>query len=307
MRTVIVGLGNQGKKRLVVADDDVVATVDRFVPTAQCQHVQELPLGDFDAAIVSTSDHSKLGILRYLLSNGKHVMVEKPLLAANPEELTELEHIAGSTGAACYTAYNHRFEPNIVRLKKLLDQEGLGNLYLARLYYGNGTAQDVKNSPWRDHGVGVLSDLGSHLLDLTLYLFGKVDVPFELWSANQLETNCYDHVVFGSSGSPKLVLEATLLSWRNTFTMDVVGELGSAHINGLCKWGPSTLTIRKRVFPSGKPGECVQEVERPDPTWELEYQHFKQLCQEGATNIQNDQWINSVLSNLALTASQIRP
>jgi len=304
MRLAVVGLGVQGNKRITVAGDDVVATVDPVVATAQCRRVQDLALDEFDAAIVCTPDQSKIEILKYLLSNGKHVLVEKPLLAADEQDLADLEEIALSTGTVCYTAYNHRFEPHIVNLKNLLDQKALGDIYLARIFYGNGTAQDVKNSPWRDNGTGVLSDLGSHVLDMALFLFGERNAAFETWSANRLETKCYDHVVFGSVGRPVLEFEVTLLSWKNTFTVDVLGDLGSAHINGLCKWGPSTLTVRKRVFPSGKPEECVREVETPDPTWELEYEHFKQVCSEGVSNIQNDLWINTILEDLALTVAE---
>ena len=36
--------------------------------------------------------------------------------------------------------------------------------------------------------------------------------------------------------------------WKNSFNLDVIGEKGSAHINGLCKWGPSTLEIRKENY-----------------------------------------------------------
>jgi len=304
VKIAIVGLGVQGKKRMATAGDDVVATVDPVVPTAHCQQIQQLPLDDFDAAIVCTPDQSKIDILKYLLSNGKHVLVEKPLLAADTQELNELEEIARSAGTVCYTAYNHRFEPHIVNLKNLLDQTVLGNIYLARIFYGNGTALDVKNSPWRDSGVGVLSDLGSHVLDMSLFLFGDRNAAFKTWSANRLETSSYDHVVFGSEGKPVLEFEVTLLSWKNTFTVDVLGDLGSAHINGLCKWGPSTLTVRKRVFPSGRPEENVQEVISADPTWKLEYEHFKKVCRDGTTNIKNDQWINSILEDLALTAGQ---
>ena len=39
-------------------------------------------------------------------------------------------------------------------------------------FYGNGTAINVKNSTWRDVGQGVISDLGSHLIDLSDFLFG---------------------------------------------------------------------------------------------------------------------------------------
>ena len=93
-------------------------------------------------------------------------------------------------------------------------------------------------------------------------------------------------------------MEATLLSWRNSFGLDVFGELGSAHINCLCKWGPSTLTVRKRVLPSGRPEETNEVLEQPDPTWQLEFDHFLQLCRTGGTNLANDLWIYDKISQL---------
>ncbi len=307
MRTLIVGLGVQGHKRMVVAGEDVVGTVDPIVSRAQYKSIEQVPLDAFDAALVCTPDLVKLSIMGYLLSHGKHVLVEKPLLASDGEQLCRLREIAESTGAACYTAYNHRFEPHLIHLKELLDAQVIGTIYLAKFFYGNGTALDVKHSAWRDRGLGVLSDLGSHLLDLTLFFFGPMESKFESWSFSRFENAAFDHVLFGCTGKPVLELEGTLLSWRNTFTVDIFGEFGSAHLYGLCKWGPSTLTVRKRVFPSGKPDEDVQTIKCPDATWGIEYQHFKQLCQVGGTNVENDLWINSVLSNIAQTVQEELP
>jgi hypothetical protein len=93
-------------------------------------------------------------------------------------------------------------------------------------------------------------------------------------------------------------IEGTLLSWRNWFTLDVVGEKGSAHVVGLCKWGPSSLIVRTRVLPSGKPPEESRVLEQSDPTWALEYEHFKRLCRTGGTNIATDIWINDLLNGI---------
>jgi len=304
MRLAVVGLGIQGRKRIAVAEKDVVATVDPIVPDAQYKDLHEVPLDCFDAALVCTPDHVKLDLLRYLLSHGKHVLVEKPLLASSEEELLQLGEVARSKGAACYTAYNHRFEPHIARLKDVLDAQALGRLYFARIFYGNGTALEIKRSPWRDQGVGVLADLGSHLLDMVLFLLGPRDPKFEVWAFNRFENRTSDHVVFGSQIQPVLVLEATVVCWRNTFTLDIFGESGSAHIECLCKWGPSIFRIRTRVFPSGRPHEEVQTIEAADPTWALEYEHFKEACQMGSTNIENDLWINSAIRSIAQSVGE---
>ena len=295
MRVVVVGVGNQGRKRMAVAGDDVTATVDPVTSGAQYTAVEQVPLDSYDAALVCTSDGAKIDNLRYLLSHGKDVLVEKPLIAPDGERIAELGEIASSTGATCYTAYNHRFEPHVRRLKELLDDRGLGEVYTARLFYGNGTAADTRSSLWRDSGLGVLSDLGSHLLDLVAHLFGDGDREFQGWGLGRYENQSPDHVVFGSTGRPFFELEATLLSWRNTFTIDVLAAKGSAHVSGLCKWGPSTLTIRKRVYPSGVPQETVVIAEGPDPTWSAEYAHFRGLAGTGFTSIAGDMRVSAIL------------
>ena len=298
MNVIIIGLGNQGRKRLAAAGRDVVAMVDPVAPDATARAIQDVPLPRFDAALVCTPDNVKVELLTYLLSHGKHVLVEKPLLI-DADQAQRLKQLAQSSGAACYTAYNHRFEPHVMTLRRLLDQRIVGDVYLARGFYGNGTACDVKESLWRDHGLGVLSDLGSHLLDLALFWFGDAVGPFELWQGSRFENQAWDHVLFGAKGKPTLILEGSLLSWKNTFTVDVIGALGSAHIRGLCKWGPSTLTIRTRVLPSGRPQERIERIEQPDSTWRAEYAHFQQLCRTGVTTLDHDRWIATTLMEMA--------
>jgi predicted dehydrogenase len=317
MRCIIVGLGTQGKKRQAVARDDVVAVVDPVAPRAEYRSVYEVPRELYDAALVCTPDEAKPAVLRYLLANGKHVLVEKPLLAPDPATLNDLAAIARDMGTVCYTAYNHRFEPHVIRLQEIIESGQLGKIYLARFFYGNGTARDVQQSPWRDRGLGVLADLGSHLLDLSRFLLGDHRSAGSLpahraalscadetpalrsWQSLCLENRSYDHCVFGSSGTPALEFTVSLLSWRNTFSIDIIGDEGSAHVHGLCKWGPSIFTVRERVLPSGQPPEEVETLRMPDPTWEREYVHFGMLCRSKVTtDLSNDIWINDLLTGL---------
>jgi scyllo-inositol 2-dehydrogenase (NADP+) len=298
MRVIVVGLGVQGRKRLVVAGKEAVATVDPFNAEAQYRQVQDVPLTSYDAALLCTPDEAKLELISYLLANRKHLLVEKPLFAADPSDLMRLKKLAEQTRTVCYTAYNHRFEPHFVRMKQVIETGRLGKIYCVRMFYGNGTARLVRDSAWRDRGSGVLPDLGSHLLDTALFWFGKPSAPFDIYSCNRFENRSFDHFSFGANGSPVLQLEMTLLNWRNHFYADVFAENGSAHIQSLCKWGPSTFTLRDRKLPSGRPDEESVTLVQVDPTWELEYQHFKHLCESGQSNIENDIWINTVLNDL---------
>jgi len=298
MRVIIAGLGIQGKKRLAVAGADAVATVDPVNAEADYKSLADVPLGDYDAALVCTPDEAKIELLTYLLGRGKHALVEKPLLAPDNAALERLAALARQRRATCYTAYNHRFEPHFVRMRALLQSGELGRVYRCRMFYGNGTAADVRNSPWRDKGAGVLPDLGSHLLDTVLFWFGRLDHRFRVISCHRFENAAFDYFVVGAEGPPVLELDMTLLSWRNHFTCDLFAERGAAHIESLCKWGPSTFTRRQRKLPSGRPDEEAVTLVQADPTWAAEYEHFKRLCGSGESNIENDLWINQRLNEL---------
>jgi len=307
MRVIVVGLGVQGNKRRQIAGADVVATVDPLVPGADYRSLEDVLTDRYDAALLCIPDDPKVGLIRYLLNQKKNVLVEKPLISENQSDLEELASLVKRQGVVCYTAYNHRFEPHFVRLKETIESGTLGKLYRMRFFYGNGTARDVRNSPWRDKGGGVLHDLASHLLDTILFVFGSIPEDIHVWSANCFENNAFDHIICGAKMPVLVELEMSLLSWRNNFVAEVYGEDGSAHIESLCKWGPSTFTLRKRLLPSGRPPEESMTLVRADPTWELEYEYFKNLCKTGRTsNISNDLIINRHLKNLYREATSIK-
>jgi len=63
------------------------------------------------------------------------------------------------------------------------------------------------------------------------------------------------------------------------------------------------FTKRTRVLPSGRPAEQTETLVQEDPTWAIEYAHFKSLCHTGAqTDLSNDIWLNRVLQHLAADA-----
>jgi scyllo-inositol 2-dehydrogenase (NADP+) len=304
MRVVIVGFGVQGRKRLRVAGADGIGIVDPIAAEANWRDIKEVPLERYDGALVCTPDAPKMELLNYLLGHGKHVLVEKPLHAEREQDLGALEAIARRTGAVCYTAYNHRFEPHYVRMRDLVQSGRLGTIYRCRMFYGNGTARLVRDSAWRDQGAGVLPDLGSHLLDTARFWFGDIGENFRVVSVSRFENRAPDNVVIASdTARPKLEFEMTLLSWRNHFTCDVLAEKGTAHIESLCKWGPTTFTHRTRILPSGRPPEQSVTLVQDDPTWAIEYDHFKRLVAERvATDLGNDRWLLRVLGRLSTEA-----
>jgi scyllo-inositol 2-dehydrogenase (NADP+) len=306
MRVIVAGLGIQGYKRRKHAGSDYVASVDPVNKEAEYKDLRDVHLNSYDAVLACIPDEPKVELLKYALSKGKHVLVEKPLWAIRDEEIRELETIAKKNKALCYTAYNHRFEPHYIRMRDLISSGELGEIYSCRMFYGNGTARLVRDSLWRDQGDGVLPDLGSHLLDTCRFWFGTELGEFKMTTAHNFENVANDHVIISSeSNRPRIELEMTLCMWRNHFTCDILAEKGTAHIESLCKWGPTTFSHRVRVLPSGRPPENSIILTQEDPTWEAEYKHFKYLIKSGAvTDLSNDLWLQTNLRRLGEEAQK---
>lgn len=300
MRVVVAGMGVQGPKRRKSAGADYVASVDPVADGADYRRLEDVPLDAYDAVLACIPDEPKIELIGYCIENAKSVLVEKPLWAEDAHEIADLEARAKAAGVVVYTAYNHRFEPHYVRMRDLIASGELGDVYSCRMFYGNGTARLVRESAWRDAGAGVLPDLGSHLLDTCRFWFGDIADNFSVVSAHNFENKSPDHVVIASEGAlPRIELEMTMLMWKNHFTCDVLAEKGSAHIESLCKWDTTVFTKRSRILPAGRPPEERVSLNQPDPTWDLEYAHFKSLVESGAgTDLSTDLWLHRTLSRL---------
>lgn len=300
MRYLVVGLGNIGRKRRDVLGARCVATVDPVNRAADYQAPEACPPERYDAVVLAVPNQDKIGLLEQFLKGGKRVLVEKPLLFPDRAAAERMDRLAREHGAMWYTAYNHRFEPLVLALKRHLEAYAIGPVYRGRLFYGNGTVADVVGT-WRDEGLGVLEDLVPHLLDLAGYLLGCVGSDFVTWALARHEAKSFDHCVLATADR-RFVLEASFLSWRNTFAIELVGQRGSLHLHGLTKWGPSELIIRERVLPSGVPGERRQTAEGPDPTWARELEYFERLAQHGSSSTENDWWISRSILRAAVAA-----
>jgi predicted dehydrogenase len=299
LRYVVVGYGNIGAKRKAVLGDRCVATIDPFNPAADLRRSQDCPAGRYDAAVLAVPNDVKLELLAYFLGLGKHVLVEKPLLL-DPPAAEQLTRLASPTRAVWYTSYNFRFEPQLIALKRSLDAGDIGRVYRARLFYGNGTAGNLRGT-WRDAGYGVLEDMASHLVDVTGHVFGKAGCDFHVWVRSRHELKVPDHCVLASADR-EVVIEASFLSWRNRWLIEVTGERGSLEMDGLTKWGHSELTLRRRRFPSGVPEETRAAIAGPDVTWAGDLEHFEAEAAAGRTSRDNDLWITRTITQAAAGA-----
>ena len=100
MKSIVVGYGVQGHKRRNFAGPDYVGCVDPVSPEADYKSIGDVPLASYDAALVCVPDEPKFELLSYLLGNGKHVLVEKPLWVEKADGIARLEALARKIGRA---------------------------------------------------------------------------------------------------------------------------------------------------------------------------------------------------------------
>lgn len=129
---------------------------------------------DLDVIHVCTPNKSHSIITVDALHSGKHVMCEKPM-AKSYEEAKRMVDAAKDTGKKLTIGYQNRFRQDSQYLHKLCDENGLGEIYFAKAHAIRRRAVPT----WgvflneEEQGGGPLIDIGTHALDLTLWMMNN--------------------------------------------------------------------------------------------------------------------------------------
>ena len=146
-----------------------------------------------NAVYVATPVHLHAPQAIAALRAGKDVLVEKPM-ALNATEADDICRVAEQTGRRLAVAYYRRFWPRFQLVKDMLDRGDFCKIVLVRMALHSWYRPDP-NTPgvWRVRrdlsGGGVLSDVGSHRLDLLAWWFG---LPRQLVARVETLTHDYD-------------------------------------------------------------------------------------------------------------------
>ncbi len=132
---------------------------------------QDLLKLDLDAVYVCTPNRSHSYITVDALHSNKHVMCEKPM-AINAQEAQKMLDAAKETGKVLTVGYQNRFRPDSQYLKKTCLDGELGDIYFARANAIRRRAVPTWGVFLNEYeqGGGPLIDIGTHALDLTLWM-----------------------------------------------------------------------------------------------------------------------------------------
>ena len=147
---------------------------ERYPGITTYRSVEEL-LADtsIKLVVVATPNSSHFPIAMQALQAIKSVVVDKPV-ALSSAEIRELADLAGGIGLHLFPFHNRRFDSDFLTIRKLLDERCLGRLVHFESTFDRWRP-GLSTRAWKeepDQG-GLLLDLGTHLVDQALMLFGQ--------------------------------------------------------------------------------------------------------------------------------------
>lgn len=160
---------------------------------------------DLDAVYVTTPISSHSPIIKALFAKGitRNIFVEKTL-ALNYDQSKELCTHAKTVGGLTMVGYMKRFSVIFGKTRELLSQGSLGELkgFKAYAYSSDfgGVTKDSNSSASRG---GALSDLGCHVIDLALWMFGGLEIS-DVLSVVKNEAGSETSVSFTTVNSSRL-------------------------------------------------------------------------------------------------------
>jgi predicted dehydrogenase len=136
------------------------------------QSAQAFADPSIDLVVIATSNESHFGLAREALLAGKHVLVDKPC-TVTLEQTTELLTLARARGLVFTVFQNRRFDADFLSLQQTIQSGVLGRIVHFESHFDR--YRPVVPDRWREQalpGSGLWFDLGAHLVDQALALFG---------------------------------------------------------------------------------------------------------------------------------------
>lgn len=259
IRTALVGYGSVGEKMhapliTVCPDLELVAVVERrqekskekYPGVSIFRSLEALLEADAaDLIVIVTPNEFHFSQAKMALEAGKHVVVDKPV-TIHSREAKELKQIAEEKGLVLSVFQNRRWDGDIRTIQKILAEGLLGRVVHFESHFDRFRPGLADN--WREQDVpgnGITYDLGTHLIDQAVMLFGRPDwVYAEIFKqrTGAVADDFFDITLM--FGSTKARLTASVLSKAPMPKFLVLGEKGS-----YIKYG---LDVQEKAFKAGE-------------------------------------------------------
>ncbi|KVX12215.1 oxidoreductase [Burkholderia ubonensis] len=268
-----IATGQPDRARAAYPDARIVADLDAL-----------LALDDIECVVIATPNDTHFPLARQVLDAGRHVVVDKPVTLTSDEALA-LARLANARSRVFAPFHNRRWDGDFLTVRRVVESGELGRITCVTSHFDRFRPQ--VRVRWREEaarGGGLLLDLGPHLIDQALALFGLPDTVSATVKTRRDDGSAPDfvHVQFGYPDKD-VALHASALSAIEPARFTLHGTRGSYQKFGLdtqedqLKAG---LTPDDVEFGGGNPPGVLRvldgdvETERPVPTLDGQYAEF---------------------------------
>ncbi|EOL8878281.1 oxidoreductase [Enterobacter mori] len=213
----VVSSRDEEKVKRDLPDVQVVAT-----PEEAIQHP------DVDLVVIASPNATHAPLAALALNAGKHVVVDKPF-TLDMQEARELIALADEKQRLLSVFHNRRWDSDFLGIKQVIEEGRLGKVKLFESHIDRFRPE--VRVRWREQNVpgsGLWFDLGPHLIDQTLQLFGlPQSVQGNIATLRDgAEINDWAHVVLNYP-EHKVILHASMLVAGGTSRFTVHGDKAS--------------------------------------------------------------------------------
>lgn len=230
---------------------------------------EALQLPGIELVVVSTPNETHFAQAKQCLQAGKNVVIDKPF-AGTSGEARELMDLAKSEGVLAIPFHNRRWDGDFLTVKKLLAESAVGRLVTFESHFDRFRPVPRENT-WKESGNpanGMLWDLGPHLVDQCLALFGSPETITASVRADRDQTeieDAFDITFSYTKGGKRLMAHCrtSYLACDNSARFLLHGTRGSFRKFGLDPQEPK-LVAGAKVPQQGSPEVWLQE---PETAW----------------------------------------
>ncbi|MCT3654076.1 Gfo/Idh/MocA family oxidoreductase [Elizabethkingia anophelis] len=186
---------------------------------------------DIDMVIVNTPVQTHFEYAKMALEAGKNVVVEKPF-TVNTSEAEELVKLAEEKGLFLSVYQNRRFDRDFLQVKNIISEGKLGNIKEVEIRFDRfrttASGKVHKENPDLPAS-GALHDLGAHLADQAIQLFGTPEKLFaDVFSMKGVEyANDYFEILLYYPDSLRVRVKASVFTKEDHYAYKIHGDRGS--------------------------------------------------------------------------------
>lgn len=193
--------------------------------------VEDLLADDsIDLVIINTPNYTHYEYAKKALNAGKHILVEKPFTATSAQA-KEIFELANSLGKKALVYQNRRYDSGFNAVKNIIESGKLGKLVEVHFRYDRYRneigAKLFKEEPFEASGLSY--DLGPHLLDQAISLFGKPERYFKTLAKHRDHTKVDDYfsiqLVYPNDLNVYLTASMLVADIKDAFVLN--GTMGS--------------------------------------------------------------------------------